>query len=827
MPCSQDLALRWHTEIESPILASPLITDLYSDGRKDIIVPGLHGSLVVLDGRSGGQDVSFEGNLLSNMHVSPLLHDVDLDGVPDIVAASYDGKIQFLTDKGDMAAYPLTIPRLRVEREWYKDLDADPVDHSHPDVGADPDDSGIGERLQGRKQVGSRRRLMSEGDNKDENLKANPVLDSETAQDVPAKRTGMGKVSNDKDIKGSKTQNVLPAREISDDAAKSFSDLFGKDNENHANEENTTDSVTSPQKHHPWLNKEVWEKQQRAERFPDEDESSDMKIDARAHPGLAIRDYDDEYTEEEEDYLDDYEERSREWHDSFSADDFEIATFGEPTLDYVWIDPHILATPSIGDIDNDGHFELVVAVSYFFDPETYASDSMRTTVAVGKDGDPDKYLASGVVVFDLLTRGIKWSQHLDLSTRYTRYKALAQSPPTLADIDGDGRAEIIVGTSMGFVYVLDPGNGEALEGWPIQMGDVEGRVIVGDVDNDGKLEVIAGDARGSIAVFRNDGREFWEKHIGSAIEAGITLGDINSDGNLEIIFGTFDGRVFALNGRDGLEFSGFPFRSAGRITAPILPIKLSSHKSPYLELAFTSHDGLLYVLGTEKMCADTVDLGEPSFSMVLAEDVSGSGMMDLVTTTSSGSVYSFRTSSRYHPLKSWTSESKGVGAACCTSSWNLEGIYALAASRVPRDVRGFAVPVRFRIMDERKRVGKSKSELGVTGNGPYKVSIILSGVGVKEMNSGDAPAIGVSNVFNSTGTFTMEIPCPRTRTTATIRLLMEDESGNVFVDEFALSFHMHFYRLLKWVLVGPLVFSAAVAFLGGKALRDLMPQLPS
>lgn len=29
----------------------------------------------------------------------------------------------------------LAVPKLRVRRDWYKGLAADPVDHSHPDVG--------------------------------------------------------------------------------------------------------------------------------------------------------------------------------------------------------------------------------------------------------------------------------------------------------------------------------------------------------------------------------------------------------------------------------------------------------------------------------------------------------------------------------------------------------------------------------------------------------------------------------------------------------------------------------------------------------------------
>ncbi len=67
--------------------------------------------------------------------------------------------------------------------------------------------------------------------------------------------------------------------------------------------------------------------------------------------------------------------------------------------------------------------------------------------------DIGQYVASGVVVFSLRTRGMKWVQHLDLSTDHTQYRAFAYSSPTLVDLDRDGRMEIIVGTSMVCVHV--------------------------------------------------------------------------------------------------------------------------------------------------------------------------------------------------------------------------------------------------------------------------------------------------------------------------------------------------------------------------------------
>ena len=67
---------------------------------------------------------------------------------------------------------------------------------------------------------------------------------------------------------------------------------------------------------------------------------------------------------------------------------------------------------------------------------------------LGPDIDISKYVAGGLVVFNLQTRSIKWQLHLDQSTDTTAFRAHIYSNPTLADLDGDGKLEIIVGTSM-------------------------------------------------------------------------------------------------------------------------------------------------------------------------------------------------------------------------------------------------------------------------------------------------------------------------------------------------------------------------------------------
>jgi hypothetical protein len=64
--------------------------------------------------------------------------------------------------------------------------------------------------------------------------------------------------------------------------------------------------------------------------------------------------------------------------------------------DHVFIDPHVLCTPAIGDLDGDGREEMVIAVSYFFDADYY--DDARHAAALGGI-ERGKYVAGESAVF--------------------------------------------------------------------------------------------------------------------------------------------------------------------------------------------------------------------------------------------------------------------------------------------------------------------------------------------------------------------------------------------------------------------------------------------
>lgn len=504
-----------------------------------------------------------------------------------------------------------------------------------------------------------------------------------------------------------------------------------------------------------------------------------------------------------------------DWESGWDEERFEQSDHGmkkDSTL--VLIDPHILCTPAIADLDGDGIDELVLAVTYFFDKEYY-DDPKHSGELAG--ADPTKYVAGAIVVFDLHSKTLKWQQHLDLSTDTTTFRAYMYSSPTLVDIDADGKLEVVVGTSMGFLYVLGA-DGRCRENWPVQMGEIQGQPLVADLNGDGDIEIFAADNRGSVALFDKDGRELWERHLRSMISQAAVAGDINGDGELEIVVGSASGHIWALAGDTGEDVKNFPYRTHGKVNAPVLITRLAAGLSQ--QLAVMSFDGHLYIVDGRTGCADKIDIGESSYSMVLADDLDGNGRMDLVVATMNGVVYCFETPADYHPLKAWPQQVQGVNGMVARHDYY--GVYATASSRRPRDIAGDKLAIKIEVVDKRPFVWSNGTRLGAK-SGPYNVSIVLKGVGVQEMGQGPTPVIGVADKMDKPGSYVLEVPCPRTRTTATLHVEMQDAHGMVFVDEFPLSFHMHFHKLLKWFITLPLALMVALVLM---IKRDAPEDLP-
>lgn len=179
----------------------------------------------------------------------------------------------------------------------------------------------------------------------------------------------------------------------------------------------------------------------------------------------------------------------------------------------------------------------------------------------------------------------------------------AASPMT-ADLDGDGREEMIVATSSGLLHAYRA-DGTEVPGWPVSTDPLEihegssgfvsgavdapvfsamlGAPAVGDLDGDGWLEVVASDMQGKAYAWSHDGellpgfpvstlaqysnqrrserdlgtpdgqvpdrtnRHDEDNRVGRALASGPVLANLDgsADGSLEIIVGAFDRHIYA------------------------------------------------------------------------------------------------------------------------------------------------------------------------------------------------------------------------------------------------------------------------------------------
>ncbi|MCP4423321.1 MAG: hypothetical protein GY803_02405 [Chloroflexi bacterium] len=182
----------------------------------------------------------------------------------------------------------------------------------------------------------------------------------------------------------------------------------------------------------------------------------------------------------------------------------------------------------------------------------------------------------------------KWS--LDLPSRCNSPADCEISSPVLADINDDGKLDIIVATSNGHVMAIsDNGNtGQTLWnrdvspyfGMAANTQQINSSPAVADIDNDGRLEVIVGTGtiiqsnctQGGVIVLDHNGvkQPGWPFFTlgDNTPPAGCTdtifstpaLGDIDNDGTMEIVAGGFDKRIYVLH-HDGALDSNFPIDS--------------------------------------------------------------------------------------------------------------------------------------------------------------------------------------------------------------------------------------------------------------------------
>jgi hypothetical protein len=810
----------------------------------------------------------------------PIVHDVNGDGIADAILADYDGGIYFIGLKGNKDRrryfYKVQVPRLFVRRDW----------------------------MEQRMNETLRSKALKDEKSGDDSIKYN-------ANDPYHSYFEYGTSSNDRDvlrgvkadvmsqdhsivngIEERRSRKVNHQRPLSMDDSESGTEDVAKeishDNVDHHRRLQEIENTDGHENHEIGHVDDAMPYDQNGEgnEWPDDDvPEADVADGTKGSDVIEGSKQSEVEYDRYHGYDDYYASRYHYKHNDYYDEKH-----------YIRLPPHILASPTLADMkrsySESGEREsmIFIAVSYYFDEDEYEGHFSYKRFDNTDRGDETeqsrgKYVASALVsyAFDGENPRSSREEHLDLSgdessppdvtilthlqdeEKRSNLGAFALSPPTIADIDGNGEEEVIMGTSMGIIYCFHARYMHKLEGWPIQLpNSIQSRILVEDVTGSTNLELFVLDSKANVYCIDTSGVILWRRDLLNSVTpradirglSSMTMGDIDGDGALDIVLtmklmsvrGEWISLVIAISAVTGNDIDNFPMEFDSPLLADDgsgtseqmqkLPQALlidlhadQDHWVSYINRNGTKWDaskfhssmkknskakkniahggsasGLhivqpigsrLAIIEAGSGCTQMIDIGEEINAMVQADDIHGTGNIDLLISTAAGNIVTLEAPNvPYHPLNVWnTGEVRGRRNNFAHGFSASQGVFVHERSRRYRDIYGVYLPITFQIFDNRPNIANEPNRQ------EYQI----------EIRDGTSSARSLfRKTYNSTGVYSENLYISYGPGFYTITILLRTSHGLIYEDIFHLGYNVHYmdgFGILLWL---PLMLSAIV-----------------
>jgi len=176
----------------------------------------------------------------------------------------------------------------------------------------------------------------------------------------------------------------------------------------------------------------------------------------------------------------------------------------------------VWSSPAVGDLNQDGFPDVVVGTGHFWQNTTPGLPTYLS-YADGKHVYAFNYRGESLPGWPTNTEGNGFSS------------------PALGDLDGDGLLEVVNACSDTWLYCW--GHDGRLR-WRTRTYacDKLGSPIIADVNGDGKPDVILGEGHAVIA-YDGEGRRIFEYNTRANIQNSPAVGDLDGDGYAELVVG--------------------------------------------------------------------------------------------------------------------------------------------------------------------------------------------------------------------------------------------------------------------------------------------------
>ncbi len=254
-----------------------------------------------------------------------------------------------------------------------------------------------------------------------------------------------------------------------------------------------------------------------------------------------------------------------------------------------------------------------------------------------------------------------------LTGKLLKKSTIAGQPvsPSVGNLNGDGKSEIVIATTDGFITAL---GSDLTQLWRIKIGSeteswaTSAPVMFGA--SDGKTYVVAASGNGEIFCLDAQGKSVWQFPTNVPVSSSISVGDFDKDGQADIFLVTHTGLIYRFDEKGNLLWN---IDMQGRSLAPGAIGDINNDGKP--EYILSTQQGHILVLNNKgeavfdrQLPSRTIN-NTPSFG-----HISGSSeRLDMILTGGeSGMAYCFETPLTKNPKMQWSTYRCNIGN---TGSW--------------------------------------------------------------------------------------------------------------------------------------------------------------